>query len=275
MHNTDGQEKLETIRVSLFQTDIIWENKSANLISLYEELKKLSGLTDIVILPEMFSTGFSMNSHTLAEPITGNTISLLQQWALTFQLAIAGSYIAVDGTECSSQEQKFYNRGFFITPEKKAFYYDKRHLFRMGSEPDSFDAGNQRTLISYRGWNICLLVCYDLRFPVWSRNANNEYDLLIYVANWPESRRQVWDVLLQARALENMSYVCGVNRIGKDGNYIQYNGGSVLYSSKGELLYKCVDNKEEVSTIKIDLSSLRQFRKKFPAWKDADHFTID
>ncbi len=275
MHNTEGQRESDTIRVSLLQTDIIWEDKEANLSRLHGKLEKLCGSTDIVILPEMFSTGFSMNSHRLAEPLTGNTISTLKQWALTYQLAIAGSYIASDETGTTSKKQEYYNRGFFITPENQAFYYDKRHLFRMGSEPENFSPGNQRTLISYHGWNICLLVCYDLRFPAWSRNLNNEYDLLIYVANWPESRRQVWDVLLQARALENMSYVCGVNRIGKDGNHIPYNGGSILYSAKGELLAKCNDNKGEVTTIKIDLSSLNQFRNKFPAWKDADHFTLD
>ena len=159
----------------------------------------------------MFSTGFSMQSKILAEPNSGETITTLKQWAAKFQLAICGSYIA-------TENELFYNRAFFLTPEGEEFYYDKRHLFRMGREAEHFSAGDKRLIIPYHGWNICLLVCYDLRFPVWSRNVGNEYDLLIYVANWPIPRRLVWDTLLRARALENQCYVCGVNRVGTDGS---------------------------------------------------------
>ena len=144
----------------------------------------------------------------------------------------------------------------------------------MGNETEHFTAGNHRTVIPYRGWNILLLVCYDLRFPVWSRNVNNGYDLLIYVANWPVPRRKVWDVLLQARALENISYVCGVNRVGKDGNRFPYDGGSAIYSYKGELMAQVPDNEEGTATVPLELSALQAFRNKFPAWKDADSFTI-
>lgn len=181
-----------------------------------------------------------------------------------------------DDGETASEGGKpsYYNRAFFLTPEGNAYYYDKRHLFRMGHETEHFTPGNRRPIIRYRGWNILLLVCYDLRFPVWSRNTSNEYDLLIYVANWPIPRRKVWDILLQARALENISYVCGVNRIGKDGRDIPHSGGSVVYSPKGEVLATVPDNEEAIATASLNLSSLQEFRLKFPAWKDADEFVI-
>lgn len=255
------------MRISLIQTDIVWENKQENLRLLRRKLEKLCGTTEVVVLPEMFSTGFSMNSRTLAEPANGETITTLKQWAAEFRLALAGSYIASDN-------EQYYNRAFFLTPEGEEYYYDKRHLFRMGQESKHFAAGDQRLTLAYRGWNICLLVCYDLRFPVWSRNVNNEYDLLIYVASWPASRRRAWDVLLQARAIENQCYVCGVNRTGADGHGLTYDGGSVLYSPKGERLASIPDNQAETATASIDLPALQSFREKFPVWKDSDSFTI-
>lgn len=169
---------MDSIRISIVQTDIVWENKQENLRLLHEKLQSLRGTTEIVVLPEMFSTGFSMQSDMLAEANSGETITALKQWASLFQVAICGSYITVDNG-------RYYNRAFFLTPEGEEFYYDKRHLFRMGREAEHFSAGDERLIIPYRGWNICLLVCYDLRFPVWSRNVANQYDLLIYVANWP------------------------------------------------------------------------------------------
>ena len=258
---------MDSIRISIIQTDIVWENKQENLRLLHEKLQSLRGTTEIVVLPEMFSTGFSMNSGTLAESITGVTISTLKKWSAEYQIAITGSFIALE-------ESNYYNRAFFLTPEGDEYYYDKRHLFRMGNEIEHFSAGNQKRIVSYRGWNICLLICYDLRFPVWSRNIKNEYDLLIYVANWPTSRRLAWDVLLRARALENQCYVCGVNRIGTDGNQVKYNGGSIVYSAKGKELASIPNEKEGIATIEIDLPSLHSFREKFPVWKDADEFVF-
>ena len=176
------------MRVTLLQTDIVWEDKQENLRLLRRKLKALRGVAEIVVLPETFSTGFSMDSRRLAEPVSGVTIATLRQWAAEFQFAITGSYIACDEEVDANKnavpipDKSYYNRAFFLTPEGGAYYYDKRHLFRMGQETEHFTAGNQRPVISYRGWNILLLVCYDLRFPVWSRNVNNEYDLLIYVA---------------------------------------------------------------------------------------------
>ena len=193
------------MRISILQTDIVWENKQENLRRLREKLETLRGTTEIVVLPETFSTGFSMDTASLAEPTTGETIATLRQWSEEYRLALAGSYIACE-TASEGGKPSYYNRAFFLTPEGNAYYYDKRHLFRMGHETEHFTPGNRRPIIRYRGWNILLLVCYDLRFPVWSRNTSNEYDLLIYVANWPIPRRKVWDILLQARALENISY---------------------------------------------------------------------
>ena len=255
---------MHPLKISIVQTDIAWENKQENLRMLREKLHALRGTTEIVVLPEMFSTGFTMKSRELAEPVSGITVRILKELAADFQLALCGSFIC-------SERSNYYNRAFFITPEGEEFYYDKRHLFRMGNEAEYFSSGNNKLIISYRGWNICLLVCYDLRFPVWSRNVNNEYDLLIYVASWPQARRLAWDTLLCARALENMCYVCGVNRIGVDGNKLIYNGGSVVFSAKGEVLASVPDG---IETVSLSLISLQQLRDKFPVWKDADAFRL-
>ena len=198
---------MESIRISIIQTDIVWENKQENLRLLHEKLQSLRGITEIVVLPEMFTTGFSMNSRLLAEPVSGTTLRSLKNYAIEFHLSLAGSFIC-------EEQGSYYNRAFLITPDGQEFYYDKRHLFRMGHEAEHFSAGSRKVIIPYNGWNICLQVCYDLRFPVWSRNVNNEYDLLIYVASWPTPRIQAWNTLLCARAIENQCYVCGVNRIG-------------------------------------------------------------
>ena len=258
---------MHPLKISIVQTDIAWENKQENLRMLREKLHALRGTTEIVVLPEMFSTGFTMKSRELAEPVSGITVRILKELAADFQLALCGSFIC-------SERSNYYNRAFFITPEGEEFYYDKRHLFRMGNEAEYFSSGNNKLIISYRGWNICLLVCYDLRFPVWSRNVNNEYDLLIYVASWPQARRLAWDTLLYARALENMCYVCGVNRIGVDGNKLIYNGGSVVFSAKGEVLASVPDGEEGIETVSLSLISLQQLRDKFPVWKDADAFRL-
>ena len=258
---------MHPLKISIVQTDIAWENKQENLRMLREKLHALRGTTEIVVLPEMFSTGFTMKSREFAEPVSGITVRILKELAADFQLALCGSFIC-------SERSNYYNRAFFITPEGEEFYYDKRHLFRMGNEAEYFSSGNNKLIISYRGWNICLLVCYDLRFPVWSRNVNNEYDLLIYVASWPQARRLAWDTLLCARALDNMCYVCGVNRIGVNGNKLIYNGGSVVFSAKGEVLASVPDGEEGIETVSLSLISLQQLRDKFSMWKDADAFRL-
>lgn len=226
------------MRISLLQTDIVWEDKKANLAKLETYLQRLKGQTDLIVMPEMFSTGFSMDSESLAETNEETTLNLLRVWSHTYHIALAGSFIAKD------DDGHKYNRGFFVTPDEEPLFYDKRHLFRMGKEPDFFASGNKHLLVDYKGFKISLLICYDLRFPVWSRNVGNAYDLLIYVANWPASRRKVWDALLKARALENMSYVCGVNRVGADGNGLLHNGGSILISPKGDTIATVTDDME-------------------------------
>jgi predicted amidohydrolase len=250
----------------MIQSDIAWEDKETNLRCLRARLQGLSGATEIVVLPEMFSTGFSMNSKGLAEPADGPTMTTLQGYAATFGMAIAGSFVCSEGNTCR-------NRAFFITPDGERFFYDKRHLFRMGGEHECYTAGTDCPIIGYRGWNIMLQVCYDLRFPAWSRNTGCKYDLLIYVANWPEQRRMVWDTLLRARSLENQAYVCGVNRTGTDGCGLSYNGGSAVLSPKGEYLAQAEESSEPV-TATISMDSLKRFRQKFPAWMDADSFNI-
>lgn len=262
------------LRITLLQTDIVWEAKQENLRRLDQQLSTLEGSTDLVILPETCTTGFSMNAASLAEEATGATISTLQQLAIKYGMALAGSFIALDAAGAGNTSSYYYNRAFFVTPEGREHFYDKRHLFRMGMEAEHFTPGNHRPVIHYRGWNILLLVCYDLRFPVWSRNTDNEYDLLIYVANWPASRRRVWDLLLPARAVENQCYVCGVNRTGTDGNGLEHNGGSVVYSPKGVRLAAVPDGGEGSCTTTLSLPDLQHFRDKFPVWRDADRFTI-
>jgi predicted amidohydrolase len=212
----------------------------------------------------MFSTGFSMNCDALAETMEGPTMTTVRALAAEFGVAIAGSFVCREGNE-------HRNRAFFVTPEGVVHHYDKRHLFRMGSEPEHYSAGGENVVFEYRGWNVMMQVCYDLRFPAWSRNTGNRYDLLIYMANWPEQRDRVWRTLLQARAIENMAYVCGVNRTGTDGMGLSYCGSSLMVSPKGELTADAANRPDPLTTV-ISLEQLRAFRKKFPAWMDADSF---
>ena len=219
----------EDLRISMIQSHIIWEDREENLGYYGELLRRVSGRTDLAVLPETFTTGFSMDVEKQADTMESQTVPTIKEWAKKYKLAVAGSFIAKDNG-------KFYNRAFFITPEGEEYYYDKRHLFRMAEEDKHFSAGDKRLIVPYKGWNICLQVCYDLRFPVWSRNVNNEYDLLIYVANWPEARKKAWKALLHARAIENMAYVCGVNRVGVDGKGFLFRGDSMIYNAKGKKL---------------------------------------
>lgn len=258
---------MSDLRISIIQGDIQWEDKETNRDYYFSLLAPLQGISDLAVLPETFSTGFSMNAAHLVENTEGKTIQEAKIWANTLHIAIAGSYLACEGNQ-------LYNQAFLITPDGQSYFYNKRHLFRMGEENAIFTPGTSYSIIPYKGWNIRLSICYDLRFPVWNRNKNNEYDLLICMANWPAVRSKVWSTLLEARAIENMCYVCGVNRIGKDGNGIPHQGDSSLIDFKGKILYKAQSNKEIATTITINKEELRKFREKFPAWKDADTFDI-
>lgn len=256
------------MRISLIQDNIVWANKGANLEIIGNELALLAGHTDLVVLPEMFTTGFCTDNLQLGEAMNGETIKTIYDWAKKYQLAITGSFIA-------SENGKTYNRAFFIFPSGEIQTADKRHLFTMGGEHTFFTAGDKRLIVNYCGFKIILLVCYDLRFPVWSRNVNNEYDLLIFVANFPKKRISDWDILLKARAIENQSYVCGVNRIGVDGLGISYNGHSTLLDFKAQALLNFPDNQKSVQTYTLEQESLKHYRQKFSVWKDGDNFTIN
>lgn len=260
MHNS-------SLRLSVIQSHIIWEDRSENLGYYGELLRRVSGETDLAVLPEMFTTGFSMRVNDLADTNEGETIASVKKWAAAYDMAIVSSFIA-------TENGKFYNRAFFVTPEGDAYYYDKRHLFSMAGEDKFFESGNKRLIVNYRSWKICPLVCYDLRFPVWSRNVDNEYDLLIYVANWPEARKRAWKSLLQARAIENMAYVCGVNRVGTDGRSFTYIGESLIVNPRGKTLVNAGKKEEVTRTFKLEKSKLESLRAAFPVQQDADHFSI-
>jgi predicted amidohydrolase len=255
---------MEKLLVSLVQLDLILEDIDGNISHIEDFLKSLKGNADLVVLPEMFSTGFTLFPENLAETTDGKVITAIKKYARDFDFAIAGSFMAVE-------DEKFYNRAFLITPSGEEFYYDKRHLFSISGEDKHFSKGNKRLIVDYKGWKICLMVCYDLRFPVWSRNVNNEYDVIIYVANWPHSRKPAWEALLKARAIENLCYAVGVNCTGTDGNKIHYTGGTFIFSPKGELLLD-LGTDEKIGLTELDKEELEKIRTKFPVWKDADAF---
>ena len=259
----------EELRISMIQSHIIWEDQEENLCYYGELLRRVSGRTDLAVLPETFTTGFSMERVSeLAEPMEGRTIATVKEWASKYKMAIMGSFLC-------EVEGRYYNRAFFITPEGEVTTYDKHHLFRMAEEHNYFTPGDKQTIVEYKGWKICLQVCYDLRFPVWVRNVDNQYDLLIYIANWPEPRKKAWKTLLQARAIENMAYVCGVNRVGVDGKGLTYRGDSMVIDPKGKKIANAGKREEITRTCVIKKSELEAFREKFPAWKDADSFHLD
>ncbi|MDB5274258.1 MAG: amidohydrolase [Chitinophagaceae bacterium] len=257
---------MQDLTLALIQTDLHWENPTANRGMLEEKIWQLQEKVDVIVLPEMFTTGFTMNAAAQAEPMNLHTFKWLQQIAAQTQAVVCGSYIV-------QEKGIFYNRLLWMFPDGTYKTYDKRHLFRMAGEDAVFGAGQQQLIVEWKGWKICPLICYDLRFPVWSRNVNNAYDLLLYVANWPQARIHAWSTLLKARAIENITYVAGVNRTGKDGLENVYNGASACIDFKGEVLWQ-LENKEGTGVTRLSGETLMHFREKFPAWKDADAFNI-
>lgn len=230
------------------------------------QLYGLVGKTDLVILPEMFTTGFSMNPEALAEGMEDDTVRWMKRQAEILNAAIVGSFIY-------EEKSDFFNRLISVKPDGELDIYDKRHLFRIGDEHFHYKAGNQFLIVSWGGWRIRPLICYDLRFPVWAR-YRGDYDLLVYIANWPESRRKVWKALLIARAIENQVYTIGVNRIGKDGRDIGYTGDSMVIDPKGETIFKANSNEESIQTVELSLEAQNEFREKFPVALDADDFEM-
>lgn len=254
------------MRISIVQYDIVWEDKEANFDRIEKIISGSKAGSDIIILPEMFTTGFSMNAGSLAEEPGSLTSAWMSDLAVSYDAAVCGSYIVRD-------RGLFFNRWIFVTPGGETYIYDKRHLFSMGGEDKVFSVGKERLVFSFRGIRIFPIVCYDLRFPVWSRNRD-EYDLLICSANWPARRMLVWDTLLRARAIENQCFVAGSNRLGKDASGLEYTGGSIIYGPSGEVLAGLPSEHEGLVEAEPDLAQLSDLRTKFPVMKDADDFTI-
>lgn len=264
---------MQDLKITLVQSDLHWEDIEANLAMFEEKIWQIGSTTDVIVLPEMFTTGFTMAANKLGEHMNMRTFKWMKQMADQTGALILGSYIA-------RVHDRFYNRLLWMEPGGNFKTYDKRHLFRMAQEHKTYAAGESLLIATWKGWRICPLICYDLRFPVWSRNrwdfaANRpSYDLMVYVANWPTARIDAWNTLLKARAIENLSYVVGVNRIGIDGHGIEHNGNSGVVSPKGEFIYH--NEGEEVNkTIELSANSLEAFRDRFPAYMDADEFTIE
>lgn len=261
---------MSTLTISTIQSSLLWEEKSANLRLLEEKISGMTEKTEIVVLPEMFSTGFSMDVNQLAETMEGETVGWMKRVSRENGIILTGSVIIEEAGKC-------YNRLVWMMPNGQYGYYDKRHLFAFGEEDRYYSPGDKRLIASVKGWKINLQICYDLRFPVWARqqSAGNEpeYDVLIYVANWPERRSHAWKTLLCARAIENQCYVVGVNRVGNDGKNIYYSGNSLVIDPLGQVLYHMADE-EDVFTIALQKEKLEEVRIKFPFWKDADGFKI-
>ena len=249
------------------QADLIWENPQENLMFFENKIKKLSPETDLVILPEMFTTGFTMTPEKVAETMNGKSILWMQKMANKNQLAITGSIVI-------KENNTYYNRLVFVHPSGKIETYDKRHLFTLAGEDQVYVSGSEKRIVHYKNWRICPLICYDLRFPAWARNTEN-YDLLIYVANWPIKRVKAWEMLLKARSIENMCYTIGVNRVGKDANAYEYSVNSLIVDYLGEILSDLP--KSEVGIIKTTLLKTNQekVRKKLGFLNDKDTFHID
>lgn len=254
------------LNFTIIQPDIVWEDKQANLAQYERYIEQVQEKKEIVVLPEMFSTGFSMAPERLAEPMDGPTVQWMANMSKKHRCILTGSLII-------EEEGKYYNRMLWVQPDGKIGHYDKRHLFAYAGEEKHYSAGDRRLIVSVKGFKICLQVCYDLRFPVWARNSGGAYDILLYVANWPERRSMPWKALLQARAIENMSYVIGVNRVGNDGNDIYHSGDSSVFSPLGELLWQHSDT-PICHTITLEKDVVTEARERFPFLNDADKFIV-
>ena len=254
------------LKIAIIQSDLVWENPLKNRYTFLNKIENITEDIDMIVLPEMFTTGFTMNAQVIAETMEGDTIKWMQYLAVKMQTAIVGSIII-------ENNNNFYNRLFFVHPSRKIEYYDKRHTFTLAGEHKVFSSGNKKLIVDYKGWKICPLICYDLRFPVWSRNTEN-FDVLIYVANWPKPRITAWDTLLKARAIENMSYSIGVNRVGLDSDNNEYPGHSGVYDGLGKLMSNFEKNKEQIEIITISKNHLTTLKEKLKFLNDKDHFIV-
>ncbi|MFK7952121.1 MAG: amidohydrolase [Ekhidna sp.] len=259
------------LTISLIQTDLYWEEIEANLSMFEEKIWQIEDNIDLIVLPEMFTTGFSMNAEKMAEPVGGKTFKWLRKMAAQKKSALIGSYIIKEGSN-------YFNRLYMVFPDGSSEYYDKRHTFNLAGEGDKYSSGSRRLIVDYKGWKICPMICYDLRFPVWARSRKiddqlHEYDLLLYVANWPDTRINAWDALLKSRAIENHAYCVGVNRVGKDAFPKEYPGHSAVYSFSGEEMTISRDE-EQILTVTLSSNDLDSYRNQFPFQEDGDEFQI-
>ncbi|HEY1060280.1 MAG TPA: amidohydrolase [Daejeonella sp.] len=258
---------MNTLKITTFQAYLFWENIEKNLQNLGLRLSSIREKTDLIVLPEMFNTGFSMNPEQLAEDMDGKTMKWMHQQAKKFDCVLTGSIIIKD-------DKKYFNRLIWMRPDGTYEYYDKRHLFGLGEEDKHYSSGNKKLLVELHGWKICPMICYDLRFPVWLRNIDEEYDMLLIVANWPERRSLHWRTLIPARAIENQAFVVAVNRVGHDGNEIYHSGDSMCIDPNGKVIYY-KPNDEDLYTFSINKEDLTAARESFPFLKDADRFKLD
>lgn len=257
---------MENLKITVFQGYLFWEKIDQNLQNIELRLGNIREKTDLIILPEMFNTGFTMNAVQLAEPMGGKTMQWMHKIAKQFDCVITGSLIV-------EESGKYYNRLIWMQPDGVCNYYDKRHLFALGKEHETYTPGTKRLIVELKGWKICPVICYDLRFPVWLRNVNAEYDLLLIVANWPEKRALHWRTLIPARAVENQCYVIGVNRVGHDGNEIYHSGDSTCVDPNGNTIYYKRDE-EDVYTFTIVGDEVVKIRRQMPFLRDADNFNL-
>lgn len=253
------------MKIALFNTTLVWENPAENRTNFEQKINAIKEEIDLIVLPEMFTSGFTMNSKKVGETMQGETVSLLIKLAKTKNCAITGSLVIIEN-------DNYYNRLLFVFPDGKIEFYDKRHLFTLAGEDKVYTSGKEKLIITYKGFKICPLICYDLRFPVFARNVEN-YDLLLYVANWPKTRVNAWDILLKARAVENMSYVIGVNRIGNDNNNLEYVGHTQAIDFLGNYLVEPQEN-EGVFIVEIDKEKQDETRSKLAFLNDKDEFEL-
>jgi omega-amidase len=257
---------MQNLRVTLIQSNILWEQIEENLNHFSRKIKTVQGQTDLIVLPEMFSTGFSMKPERVAEPMDGKTMNWLKDQARNADAVVTGSFIAIE-------DGQYYNRLVWMQPDGDYLTYDKKHLFTLEKEDEAYTAGTKRLIVEWKGWKICPLICYDLRFPAWSRNSEG-YDLLIYMASWPTPRIDAWQTLLAARAIENQTYTIGVNRVGEDENGYNYSGASSVFDFMGKSRYRVFDQ-EDVFTAELNYEEQQAFRKKLNFLADQDRFVFN
>ncbi|MFS4484282.1 amidohydrolase [Hyunsoonleella sp. 2307UL5-6] len=256
----------DDLKIALIQSDLVWENPEQNRLNFTKKINTISHSVDVIILPEMFTSGFTMHPKDVAETMDGITVSWMKNMASKINAAITGSIVIKHG-------ENYFNRLLFVTPTGEIMYYDKRHTFTLAGEDKVYTAGSKKIVITYKGWKICPLICYDLRFPVWARNTEG-YDVLIYVANWPKPRIDAWNALLKARAIENMSYCIGVNRVGLDAENNTYNGCSAVYDVLGEKLTDLQLNQEDIQMVNLSKNHINIYRNTLKFLEDRDDFSL-